>query len=52
VCVSSTAVNYRKAFAGLSDRLTEFTVALTVDLLIILDAKRVFTDGMIGQLAG
>lgn len=41
-----------QGFAGLSERLTEFTVALTVDLLIILDAKRIFTDGMIGQLAG
>jgi hypothetical protein len=36
----------------LSERLTDFTVALTVDLLIILDAKRIFTDGMIGRLAG
>jgi hypothetical protein len=45
-------VNYLKAFTGLSDRLSEFTVALTTDLLIILDAKRIFTDGMIGQLAG
>jgi chemotaxis signal transduction protein len=39
-------------FFGLSDRLAEFAVTLTTDLLIILDAKRVFTDGMIGQLAG
>lgn len=37
---------------GLSERLGQFTVALTTDLLIILDAKRIFTDGMIGQLAG
>lgn len=39
-------------FSGLSDRLAEFTLTLTTDLLIILDAKRIFTDGMIGQLAG
>jgi hypothetical protein len=41
-----------QGFSGLSDRLSQFTVALTTDLLIILDAKRIFTDGMIGQLAG
>ena len=41
-----------QGFTGLSDRLSQFTVALTTDLLIILDAKRIFTDGMIGQLAG
>ena len=41
-----------QGFSGLSDRLSQFTVSLTTDLLIILDAKRIFTDGMIGQLAG
>jgi purine-binding chemotaxis protein CheW len=41
-----------QGFTGLSERLSQFTVALTIDLLIILDAKRIFTDGMIGQLAG
>ena len=40
-----------QGFSGLSERLTEFALALTADLLIILDAKRIFTDGMIGQLA-
>ena len=41
-----------QGFTGLSDRLSQFTLSLTTDLLIILDAKRIFTDGMIGQLAG
>ncbi|CAN5468245.1 hypothetical protein BH11CYA1_BH11CYA1_49730 [soil metagenome] len=41
-----------QGFSGLSDRLSEFAVSLTTDLLIILDAKRIFTDRMIGQLAG
>jgi len=39
-------------FTGLSDRLAAFSLSLTSDMLIILDAKRIFTDSMIVQLAG
>ncbi len=39
-------------FTGLSDRLTHFSLSLASDMLIILDAKRIFTDAMIVQLAG
>ncbi len=39
-------------FTGLSDRLAHFSLSLGSDILIILDAKRIFTDAMIVQLAG